>query len=326
MVDEEVVSDDEDLFGDIEDAKKIVPAPIVETNPVIQPAEEGNMYSSSDENEQEEEESESEIEEDEVQEEAPEPVQQLLKPVFVRREERDTIIEKEKKEIEEQDKLEKLKQRQEEKVKETQELVKKTIEDENKSEQGEDDLEMPDDTDLPENELEEYEKWKEREFKRIQRDNDEREANEKEKNEVERRRNLTDDQRESENKKLGSDKTDHKEGMQYNFMQKYYKLGPYYMDNAKKGGKWDILKRDYNAPLADEKRDVSTLPRVMQKRRGEFGKRGQSKWTHLTNEDTTCFDPDWKVPENIFKKTQMKLGGYKNADNLDRPTKRRKMH
>jgi microfibrillar-associated protein 1 len=266
----------------------------------------------------------SESDEEMSEEPEPEPVEPLLKPVFIKREDRDTIIEKEKKEIEEQNKLEKVKLKKVEKEKEVHELVKKTVEEENKSDDGEGDTEMPDDTDHPENELEEYEKWKLREFERIRRDLEEREREAGEKEEIERRRQLTDEQREVENKKLGSDKTEHKEGRKYNFMQKYYKLGPYYMDNAKKGGKWDILNRDYNAPLAEEKRDVSTLPRVMQLRRGEFGKRGQSKWTHLTNEDTTNFDPTYKVPENLFKKTQGKLGGYKSSQDFEKPTKRRK--
>ena len=195
-------------------------------------------------------------------------------------------------------------------MKETHELVQKTLENDELSQESDFDDRMPDDTDNPED-IAEYEKWKIREIKRVQRDLEEQEQHVKDQQEIERRRNMTDEQREAENKRLGSDKTDHKEGRQYNFMQKYYKLGPYYMDNSKKGGKYDILNRDYNAPLAEEKRDVSVLPPCMQKRRGEFGKRGQSKWTHLTNEDTTMFDPTWKVPESIAKKLQSKQGGYK---------------
>ena len=217
----------------------------------------------------------------------------------------------------------KIEKRKEASIAITKELVEKAKEEDNKSEESVDENQMPDDTDHPEDELEEYEKWKQREFKRIKRDLEEADEAENAEKEIERRRQLTDQERELENKKLGSDKTDHKEGRQYNFMQKYYKLGPFNMDMAKKGGKYDILNRDYNIPLAAEKRDISALPRVMQKRRGEFGKRGQSKWTHLTNEDTTNFDPDWKVPEALFKKTMNKQGGFKSSNLFDRPGSRR---
>lgn len=52
--------------------------------------------------------------------------------------------------------------------------------------------------------------------------------------------------------------------------------------------------------------DKSVLPAVLQKRRETFGKKGASKWTHLTNEDTTNFDPTYKVPENIAFKQQLR--------------------
>lgn len=37
--------------------------------------------------------------------------------------------------------------------------------------------------------------------------------------------------------------------------------------------------------------DKSMLPDILQKRKGDFGKKGQSKYKHLTAEDTTNFDP-----------------------------------
>ena len=193
--DESVESDDEGLFGDIQEEKKVTQPLIIEQTNEAQDQDEEILSEESDEEEEEDEE-----EDEEEMEDAVEPAQPLLKPVFVRREERDTIIEKEKKDLEEKQKLEKQKQKQEERIKETKELVQKTIEDENKSVESDDDNKMPDDTDKPEDELEEYEKWKQREFVRIKRDLEEREQNENEKKEVERRRLLTDEERELENK------------------------------------------------------------------------------------------------------------------------------
>jgi len=49
----------------------------------------------------------------------------------------------------------------------------------------------------------------------------------------------------------------------------------------------DVYKRDFNMPTGKDKMDKSVLPASMQKRGEDFGKKGQTKWTHLTAEDTT---------------------------------------
>lgn len=67
-----------------------------------------------------------------------------------------------------------------------------------------------------------------RELKRILRDREESEAYEKELAEVERRRNMTEEERQAENVQLGTDHTDKKQKVAYNFMQKYYHKGAFF--------------------------------------------------------------------------------------------------
>jgi microfibrillar-associated protein 1 len=98
-------------------------------------------------------------------------------------------------------------------------------------------------------------------------------------------------------------------------MQKYYHRGAFYQNseeeddyklptdtkNENKTSYKSIFKRDFNMPTLEDKVDKSVMPSLLQKRMGTFGRKGQSKWTHLTNEDTTNFNPDTRVNENIAK-------------------------
>ena len=137
-----------------------------------------------------------------------------------------------------------------------------------------------------------------------------------------RRRQLTDAEREEENRRLGSDATEKKEGVAYSFMQKYYHKGAFFQD---RDDAQDLFKgRDFNMPVGFDKMDKSVLPAVLQKRRGDMGKKGNSKWTHLTNEDTTNFDPSHRVSDNIAFRVQLKQGGYKGMNSLDRPSIRKR--
>jgi microfibrillar-associated protein 1 len=73
-------------------------------------------------------------------------------------------------------------------------------------------------------------------------------------------------------------------------MQKYYHRGAFFQDSDE-----SVMKRDYNLPTAMELQDKTALPKILQKRRNDFGKKGQSKHTHLTDVDTTNFDPKTKA-------------------------------
>jgi len=37
---------------------------------------------------------------------------------------------------------------------------------------------------------------------------------------------------------------------------------------------WQILNRDYNVPVGEDKVDKSNLPQILQKRKGDFGRKG----------------------------------------------------
>lgn len=71
------------------------------------------------------------------------------------------------------------------------------------------------------------------------------------------------------------------------------------------------MKRDFNLPVAEELFDKSTLPKILQKRRATDHKSRGSKWTHLTDQDTTNFDPQYKIDERLFQMQFMKSGGNK---------------
>ena len=76
-----------------------------------------------------------------------------------------------------------------------------------------------------------YEKWKYREIMRIKRAREEMDKYLKEQAEIERRRNLTEEERQDEDAKLGSSK-DKKQKVAYNFMQKYYHKGAFYQGDS----------------------------------------------------------------------------------------------
>ena len=168
---------------------------------------------------------------------------------------------------------------------------------------------LPDDTDNPDD-LDEYEKWKIRELKRIKKNFIEKQEKLNEKIEIERRRNLTDEQRQEENLKLGSDSTLKNFKSKIKYLQKYYHKGAFFQDEAINNSE-HIYNRDFNLPTWEDSIERNGLPRILEKRRGNLFKKSQSKYTHLTAEDTTNFDPTFRIPENINNNILKKIGGYK---------------
>ncbi|GBE61700.1 microfibrillar-associated 1-like protein [Babesia ovata] len=221
----------------------------------------------------------------------------LAKPVFVPKNRRLTVLEKQELEREEQRRLECERQRAIERQKQSKELLVQTLVASETQQEVENDVEMVDDTDeLTEKE---YELWKIRELKRVLRDRDERTAHERLMEEVERRRNMTEEERLADDERIDREKVPRAPRGKMLFLQKYYHKGAFFMDKLEDGSE-PLYNRDFNAPTADDRVDKSLMPKSMQVRRGLYGKMGQVKHTHLTAEDTTRFDMPWnKVPEKF---------------------------
>ncbi|CAG8651645.1 22860_t:CDS:2 [Cetraspora pellucida] len=238
----------------------------------------------------EEEESEgeetSEYETDSEEEQAS---RKLLKPVFIPRHEK---LEEEA----EAKRLQELEERKKESHLMVAEVIQKELQKTVKEETG---VSEVDDTDGLDEQAE-YEAWKLRELKRIKRDKEEREAREKEQEEIERRRNMSEEQRLSEDMERVRAQREKKPHGQYKFLQKYY-----HKDEK-------IFKRDYTEATPDEA--------VMQVK--NFGRAGQTKWTHLADQDTSKKDAVWSQNTGINKSMLSKLGGLHGG--FDKPTSKRR--
>ncbi|CAG8545946.1 19656_t:CDS:2 [Dentiscutata erythropus] len=161
----------------------------------------------------------------------------------------------------------------------------------------------------------EYEAWKLRELKRIKRDKEEREAREKEQEEIERRRNMSEEQRLAEDMERVKNLREKKPHGQYKFLQKYYHKGAFYLNPDDK-----IFKRDYTEATPDEAAHKELLPKVMQVK--NFGRAGQTKWTHLADQDTSKKDAPWSQSTGVNKSMLSKLGGLHGG--FDKPTSKKR--
>ena len=238
------------------------------------------------------------------------PPQPLFKPVFVSKPHRITEQESASLEAEQQATEQALSRLSETRRQETQRLITEALTIEAKELESDGEM-LTDEDDM--GDPEEYKKWKVREIRRVIREREERSARKKELAEIERRRNLSDWERQEENEKLGTDESAKPVRGQMKFMQKWAHTGAFFQDRDAAGKLDPIFMRDVNAPVEGDF-DKSVLPAVLQKRRGDFGQKGQSKWTHLTAEDTTDFNPAFMPDERLALKQQLKQGGFKGMN------------
>jgi len=239
-------------------------------------------------------ETESEYSDDESEEEEE---QILLKPVFVPKEARQTVAtldpDEDPEEVQRRD--------QEERQREAHALLADYVrmERSSKKKTGDDitfeansgafDPLTVDDTDGLDEEAE-FQAWKLRELLRIKRDREEREAREREQIEMERVRNLTEEEKQEIDREKQAEWNAKPKG-EYKFLQKYYHKGAFFGDVQD-----SVVQRDYTAPTGEDLSNKEFLPESMQVK--NFGKRGRTKWTHLTNEDTTEFRTGWGQKAN----------------------------
>uniref|UniRef100_A0A182PC44 Micro-fibrillar-associated protein 1 C-terminal domain-containing protein n=1 Tax=Anopheles epiroticus TaxID=199890 RepID=A0A182PC44_9DIPT len=229
---------------------------------------------------------ESESSEYEEETESDEENEPRLKPLFVRKKDRTTIIEKER-EANRQKQLEyEAKKMAKERRKQTLRLVEDTIKKELEKTKVENEPSLNDVNTDDENDEVEYEAWKLRELKRIKRDREEKEQIEKEKQEIERLRNMTEEERRQELRNNPKQVTNKNVKGKYKFLQKYYHRGAFYLDQED-----DVYKQDFSAPTLEDHFDKTILPKVMQVK--NFGRCGRTKYTHLVDQDTTKFDSPW---------------------------------
>ncbi|KAG0135897.1 putative microfibrillar-associated protein family protein [Tuber indicum] len=274
--------------------------------------EESSEYSTANEDEEEEEEEEeSEEEEEEV------PKRVLLRPTFIPKGKRGVVASPSlDPEVEAKKKAEEEARKKAEAAALLEEHIRRDAAAKAAGRKGwdddEDDGEGLDDTDDLDPTAERA-AWKLRELVRVKREREELEKIEKEREEIERRRAMDPELRKKEDmeyvKKQREEKMENRGKM--GFMQKYYHKGAFYQDDS------EILKKDYaTTAVEDEVKNRDVLPKYMQVRGDEVGKRGRTRWTHLTAEDTSMQNggSPWFDKNGINKRASGKLGGMQDDE------------
>lgn len=306
----EVESEDEDegfVTEDEEDekprpAKVAPPSAKVEAVPTITPTVGG-------EGDEEEEESEEESSEEESSSEEEAPRRVLLRPTFIKKDKRnnvpaqrpedqgdgasgaaaDTSSRSETQEAKRREKADLMIRDQLEKDAIARSTANKAWDDDEMMEAGEEGA--IDDTDGLDADAE-YAAWKLRELKRVKRAREIIEASEKEREEVERRRNLTAEEREREDREFISKQKEERDAArgQTGYMKRYFHKGAFFHDDLAKEG---LDQRNVMGSRFVDDVSRETLPQYMQVRDlTKIGKKGRTRYKDLRSEDTGHFGQD----------------------------------
>ncbi|KAG4306215.1 hypothetical protein PORY_000203 [Pneumocystis oryctolagi] len=212
-----------------------------------------------------------------------------LKPIFISKYEREKYVGSNHFDIEKKKIIEQEKRKEETRMLLEEEIRKDEYKQSSDSDGG---IDVDDTDDLcPESERA---AWKLRELFRIKREKMFFEEKEKERQEIERRRNMDEEERLKEDLSHVKEQKENQPKSKMRFLQKWYHRGAFYQDE-------EILKRDYSVPVMDEISDKTLLPSTMQVRGDKFGKRGQTRYTHLVDQDTSTKDSPW-FDKNINKR------------------------
>lgn len=142
--------------------------------------------------------------------------------------------------------------------------------------------EAPDTNDFESNQDEEYALWVDREVERIRKEKNNDAWTQYEIAKTNQRKHMSSEQL------IEIHQQNQKEKGHMKFYQKYYHKGAFSIDESEKAE--ELLNRDYLTPTGDDLLDKTALPKEMMVRGDDYNKRGKSKWTHLSNEDTTTVD------------------------------------
>ncbi|KAG8907574.1 hypothetical protein FRB99_003498 [Tulasnella sp. 403] len=278
---------------------KVIIAGKEETGRTAMEEEEESEDEEDEEAKDDEEESGSSEEESESEEEE-EPQKPMFRPVFVPKRGRVTVVEREAENPESEEAIARKERELEQRKKDSHDLVAESIKRELAEKAAEEVIPDVDDTDGLDPEAE-FEAWRLRELSRIKRDKEAQLEREREKEEVERRRAMPEELRMQEDLEHAKKTRDDKPKGQQKFLQKYYHKGAFHQDA-------DILKRRDYTEATESTVDVTLLPKVMQVK--NFGKRSQTKYTHLLDQDTTRADNSGKGGNAYpVRTTFLHLGG-----------------
>ncbi|KAJ5160104.1 uncharacterized protein N7482_007108 [Penicillium canariense] len=309
---EEEDEDEEGFMTDEEDegptqppSAKAAPQarPDTAQSPLLQPAP-VTKQEDSEEEEDEEEGEESSEEESSSEDEAPR--RMLIRPTFIKKDKRgnaggqgadaqaqgpisgaDSAADNEARRAQRQEKADQLVRDQLEKDAIARSTANKAWDDDDELVEADEEAAI-DDRDGVDPEAE-YAAWKLRELKRIQREREAIEEAEKEREEIERRRNLTAEERDREDREFIANQKEEREATrgQTGFMQRYFHKGAFFRDDQEREGldQRNVMGRRFADDVA-----VETLPQYMQIRdMTKLGKKGRTRYRDLKTEDTGRF-------------------------------------
>ncbi|KAI1907357.1 hypothetical protein LOZ12_003378 [Ophidiomyces ophidiicola] len=240
------------------------------------------------------EEEESEDEESSSEDDAP--TRKLLRPTFIKKNQRKesatpgsgiaatSIVEEDEAELR-KEKADAMIRNQLEKEAAARAAQKKSWDDDDETGAGVEEVNIDDTDGL--DAAAELAAWRLRELKRVKREREAIETAEKEREEIERRRNLTAEERDHEDREFIARQKEEREASRgkAGFMQKYFHKGAFFQPDSEKHG---LAERDLmGSRYVDEVQNREALPQYLQVRdMTRVGRKGKTKYKDLKTEDT----------------------------------------